>query len=235
MHSPEDLKRRQEIQSSLKSIVETSDSWLGQIRKREFRVRLATSFLTVVMGFFAIIAVVLGSLVARNGIGYFQTLVQQHVVQIGAAALVALLGAIISGVVAYYLLKRNDEARLRELSTLVAQMKKKIAEEDQAEKSSAPIEGEGITESALSMADKILTLLPELVRRRNQDSILYGIVAFILTGFIGRNFPAAILVGVIVWIYFRYEMRKSYDQEIAKIDEQKRVLEQRKQDFLATL
>jgi hypothetical protein len=124
---------------------------------------------------------------------------------------------------------------LRELTSLVAQMKKTISIEDQQEKSSSPVEGEGITENALSLADKILTLLPGLVRRRNQDSILYGIVAFILAGIIGMNPAVAILVGAIVWLYFRYETKKSYDQEIAKIEEQKKVLEQRKQDFLATL
>jgi hypothetical protein len=198
-------------------------------------VRLATSFLTTVLGFFVLIAVVLGSLVARNGLQYFTVLVSQHVALIGAFALFALFSAIVCGIVAYYLLKRNDVARLRELTSLVAQMKKTISIEDQKEKSSSPVEGEGITENALSLADKILTLLPGLVRRRNQDSILYGIVAFIVAGIIGMNPAVAILVGAIVWLYFRYETRKSYDQEIAKIEEQKKVLEQRKQDFLASL
>ena len=114
-------------------------------------------------------------------------------------------------------------------------MKKKIRRGRPAGKESSATEGEGITENALFLADKILNLLPGLVRRRNQDSILYGIVAFILAGLIGRNAAIAILVGAIVWVYFRYETRKSYDKEIAKIEEQKRVLEQRKQEFLETL
>jgi hypothetical protein len=196
---------------------------------------LASSFLTTVLGFVALIVVVFGSLVARNGLQYFTLLVQQDVALLGAAALLFFLGAVTSGVVGYYLLKRNDEARLKELSSLVAQMKRKIAEEDQQEKSSSPAAGEGITENALFLADKILNLLPGLVRRRSQDSILYGIVAFILAEIIGRNAAIAILVGAMVWLYFRYETRKSYDQEIAKIEEQKRVLEQRKQEFLETL
>ena len=104
-----DLKRRQEIQASLKSVVETSDSWLGRIRTREFRVRLASSFLTTVLGFVALIVVVLGSLVARNGLQYFTVLISQDVALVGAAALLLFLGAIASGVVTYYLLKLNDE------------------------------------------------------------------------------------------------------------------------------
>ena len=41
-----DSNRKQEIQSSLNSIVESSDKWLERLRRREFRVRLAGSFLT---------------------------------------------------------------------------------------------------------------------------------------------------------------------------------------------
>jgi len=235
MYSPEDLRRRQEIQASLKSIVETSDGWLGRIRTRELRVRLASSFLTTVLGFVALIVVVLGSFVVQHGLQYFSVLIQQDVALVGGVTLLLFLGAVMSGIVGYYLLKKNDEARLKELSSLVAQMKKKMVEEGQQEKSSSPAAGEGITENALFLADKILNLLPGLVRRRSQDAILYGMVAFILAGIIGQNLAVAILVGVIVWLYFRYETGKSYDQEIAKIEEQKRVLEQRKQEFLETL
>ena len=45
-NTEKDSNRRQEIQSSLNSIVESSDKWLESLRRREFRVRLAGSFLT---------------------------------------------------------------------------------------------------------------------------------------------------------------------------------------------
>jgi len=235
VYAAEDLKRRQEIQSSLKSIVETSDGWLGRIRKREFRVRLASSFITFVLVFLAVAVIDLGSIVGQYGLQYFSSFIQEHPARIAAFGLTALAGGLISGVVTYFLLKRNHEARLKELSFLVTQMKRKISEEDQQEKSSTGEVSEGITENALFLADKILTLLPGLVRRRNQDSLLFGFVAFILTAIIGQNPAVAILVGVIVWIYFRYETRKSYDQEISRIEEQKRIFEQRKKDFIETL
>jgi hypothetical protein len=233
VYTAEDLKR-QEIQSSLKSIVETSEGWLGRIRKREFRVRLAKSFLTFVLVFLVVAAIDLGSILSQYGPQYFATFIQDHPARIAAFALTALAGSLISGVLAYFLLRRNDEARLKELSSLVAQMKQKISE-DQQEKSSTGGQGEGITGSALFLADKILALLPGLVRRRNQDSLLFGFVAFILAEFIGQNLAVALLIGVIVWIYFRYETRKSYDQEISRIEEQKRIFEQRKKDFIETL
>ena len=119
------------------------------------------------------------------------------------------LAGLISGVGTYFILKRKHDPQLRELSSLITQMKK-IEEEETNGKSA-----EGITESALSVADKILTLLPELVRKRNQDSLLFGAVAIVITATLGGNFAVAILVGIIVWLYFRYETRKTYDQEIS--------------------
>ena len=61
------------------------------------------------------------------------------------------------------------------------------------------------------------------------------IVALILALLFTGNLGAAVVVGVAVWLYFRYETRKSYDQEITKFEEQRRILDQRKQDFLETL
>jgi hypothetical protein len=235
MYSPEELKRRQEIQSSLKSIVDTSDSWLRRIRTREFRVRLITSFITLVLSFFILIATVLGSLVAQHGLTYFSFLLENGPEGLFGFVFLAIVTSITCGLFAYFALRKNDIDRLKEMTSLVDQMKKKIVEEDQQEKGLTSTAGEGITENALFLADKILSLLPGLVRRRNQDSILYGFGAFILALIIGRNPPVAPLIAVIVWIYFRWKTRKSYDQELAKIAEQKRILEQRKQEFLETL
>ena len=94
---------------------------------------------------------------------------------------------------------------------------------------------EAITENALYLADKILTLLPEQVRKRGQDSLLFGVVAFIVAEIVGRNLAVAILVGAIVWLYFRYEFTKTYEQEMSKLEEQKRVFEKRKKDFMETM
>ena len=51
----------------------------------------------------------------------------------------------------------------------------------------------------------------------------------------GKNLAVAILVGAVVWLYFRYETRKAYEQEMSKFEEQKRIFEQRKKDFIVSL
>ena len=175
-------------------------------------------------------ASVLGFVVSQYGWPYLTVLFQDRNLAYSLAGTVLLAG-LISGFATYFLLKRKHDARLKELSSLITEMKK-IEEEQQKVNAGG---GEGITEDALSLADKIVTLLPELVRRRNQDSLLFGVVAFIVAALVGRNIAVAILVGAMVWLYFSYETRKTYEQEISKFEEQKRVFEQRKKDFIETL
>ena len=220
MDSAEDSSRRQEIQVSLKSIVESSDKWLGRLRRRESRVRLASSFLTTILVFAAVGSAVLGFVLSQ---GQLDALFQNANLARSVAGVVLLAG-LISGFATFFLLKRKHEAKLKELSSLITEMKKANG-----------VGGEGITKDALSLAEKIVTLLPELVRKRDQDSLLFGVVAFIVAGIVGRNLAVAILVGAIVWLYFRYETTKMYEQETSKFEEQKRVFEQRKRDFIETL
>jgi hypothetical protein len=229
--SAEDPGRRQEIQLSLKSIVESSDNWLGRLKKRELHVRLASSFLTTLLAFAIVGGVLLGVVVIEFGaFGGLPHFLQQPILDYSVAGAVLFAG-LISGIATYFLLKRKHDAELNELSSLIMEMKK--IEEGQQKKTNGGSSG-AITENAISLADKIFMLLPEIVRKRDQDSMLFGVVAFIIALF-GGNFAVAILIGVIVWLYFRYETRKRYEEEISKFEEQKKVFEQRKKDFIETL
>lgn len=214
-------RRKEEIQSSLSSIVETSEKWLTRLKKRETRVRLASAFLTTVLIVFVLGVSSLSYIIIRYGFDYLKA-VFNNPNQAGPFAISVFLSGIVGGVATYFILKGRHEEQLKELSSLIAEMKK------------ADSQG-GITGVALSLADKILTLLPELVRKRNQDSLVFGLVAFVLTTALSGNLGVAILVGVIVWLFFRYEFRKTYEQEISKLEEQKKVFDQRKNDFMETL
>ena len=228
-----DSNRRQEIQSSLNSIVESSDKWLERLRRREFRVRLAGSFLTGSLVLMAVgAAAILGFYLSQGeeiGDDFFeqQSLAFQFSL-LGAAAAAGL----ISGILTYFLLKRKHDARMKDLSSLIAEMKKKTNEQ---QKNANVGGGEGITKEALSLAEKIVTLLPELVRKRKHDSLLFGAVAFIVTNVVISNLVVAIIVGVLVWLYVRHRTKKTYEHEMSKYEEQKRVFEQRKKDFIDTL
>ena len=227
-----DSNQRQEIQSSLNSIVESSDKWLERLRRREFRVRLAGSFLTGSLVLVAVGAAILGFFLTQGeDIDAFfeqQSLAFQFLLA-GAAAIAGL----ISGIATYFLLKRKHDARMKDLSSLIAEMKKKTNE--QQKNANVVGGGEGIKKEALSLAEKIVTVLPELVRKRKHDSILFGAVAFIVTNVVVSNFVVAIIVGVLVWLYVRHRTKKTYEHEMSKYEEQKRVFEQRKKDFIDTL
>lgn len=232
-NTEKDSNHRQEIQSSLNSIVESSDKWLESLRRREFRVRLAGSFLTgslvlMVVGAAAILGFYLSQGEEIDDFFEQQSLAFQFSL-LGAAAAAGL----ISGILTYFFLKRKHDNRLKDLSSLITEMKKKTNEQQQNNANVG--EGEGITKEALSLAEKIVTLLPELVRKRKHDSLLFGAVAFIVTNIVISNLVVAIIVGVLVWLYFRHRTKKSYEHEMSKYEEQKRVFEQRKKDFIDTL
>lgn len=229
-----DSNRRQEIQSSLNSIVESSDKWLERLRRREFRVRLAGSFLTGSLVLMAVGAVAILGFYLSQGEEIDDFFEQQSLVfqfsLLGAAAAAGL----ISGILTYFFLKRKHDTRMKDLSSLITEMKKKTNEQQQ-NNANVVGGGEGITKEALSLAEKIVTLLPELVRKRKHDSLLFGAVAFIVTNVVVSNLVVAIIVGVLVWLYVRHRTKKSYEHEMSKYEEQKKVFEQRKRDFIDTL
>ena len=232
-NTEKDSNRRQEIQSSLNSIVESSDKWLERLRRREFRVRLAGSFLTGSLVLMAVGAAAILGFYLSQGEEIDDFFEQQSLAfqfsLVGAAAAAGL----ISGILTYFFLKRKHDTRMKDLSSLITEMKKKTNEQQQNNANVGG--GEGITKEALSLAEKIVTLLPELVRKRKHDSLLFGAVAFIVTNVVVSNFAVAIIVGVLVWLYVRHRTKKSYEREMSKYEEQKRVFEQRKKDFIDTL
>jgi len=231
-NTEKDSNRRQEIQSSLNSIVESSDKWLERLRRREFRVRLAGSFLTGSLVLMAVGAAAILGFYLSTGEEIDDFFEQQSLAfqfsMVGAAAAAGL----ISGILTYFFLKRKHDTRMKDLSSLITEMKKKTNEQQ----SNANVGGgEGITKEALSLAEEIVMLLPELVRKRKHDSLLFGAVAFIVTNVVISNLVVAIIVGVLVWLYVRHRTKKSYEHEMSKYEEQKRVFEQRKKDFIDTL
>ena len=234
MNPAEDPSRQQEIQSSLRSIMESSENWLGRLRKREFRVRLASSFLTTILVFAVAGGASLAIIILTFGWTNLAALFRNS----GEASTLAglsFLAGVLSGIARYFFLRRKHNRELKGLSSLISEMKTKIGAGTGNDANPGNGSAVGITPDAISLAEKIVTLLPELVRKRNQDSLLFGIVAFVLVLIFGNNFPIAILVGVLVWLYFRYEFTRTYEKEISRFEEQKKIFEQRKNDFIKTL
>src|ERR1700722_529927 len=213
----------EDIRVSLDSIIGISERWLSFLSRRQRRVRLAQAFLTTVLVCVGSVAVVLAVVLEQDSLAYFPA--HPGTTFIVLASL--LLAGVICGVVAYVLLGRRENPKLRELAELIARTRATRGTGDGEA-------AQGITGSALLETEKILELLPQLVRTRNQDSLLFGLVAFVVASILARP-PIGILVGVIVWLYFRDETNRTYDRQLSKIEEQSRIFEQRKEEFLRNL
>ncbi|MFI5421084.1 MAG: hypothetical protein ACHQ1H_08970 [Nitrososphaerales archaeon] len=243
--STPDQNQQQEIQFSLRSIVETATSWLKRLKRRQLQVRLISSLVILVLVFFA--TLVLGGLallISANLIATsssslstnFNNYIQQHPSALYGLAGPAFLTAPVAAVLTYFLLRWRQNSKTRELLTLISQMKTKLNEYDRRQKRNLnPEQQGGIVEDAFSLTDQILSVLPEVARKRTLDSLLFGLGAFILTLLVSQNLGIAVLVGAAIGLYSAYETKRSYEREIARLEEQKKNYEQRKDDFLATM
>ena len=212
--------RLQGIQGSLSSIIESSTRLLQRLKDRERSVRIASSVLTGFLGL--VIGAIIASILSQSIPYLFVFNPKVAIILVGPP----LITGVASGVITYLLLKRRHKMRLEELSSLIAEM------ENTNEQSAI---SHGIIEDAIRLADKTTTLLPQLVRRRHQDSILFGVVAFLVSDIITRSVPVAVLIGAIVWLYFRYENSRSYEREISRLELQRRAFEERRNNLMETL
>jgi ABC-type multidrug transport system fused ATPase/permease subunit len=207
----------QQIKTNLDSIVDIAEKWLLRLRRRRKQVKLASAFLTTLLVLAGLAAVSFGYITSQYSLSFFQEHTFLILTLFGVIAVIAIL----CGVASYFFQGRKQDSKLDELARLISEMK----QSDSASTMSYDV---------LSIAEKILTLLPEVVRKRNQDSFLFGILAFVIT-ILPAKLPLALLIGVLVWLYFRYEMNKGYDKEILRFEEQRKQFEQRKQEFMETL
>ena len=90
------------------------------------------------------------------------------------------------------------------------------------------------TMDLLNLTDEIMGLLPSVVRKRNQDSFIIGLLVVVLLA-IPATLPIALGLGLIVGLYLRHRTDKTYRDEMARFDIQMRVFEQQKNEFVLTL
>jgi hypothetical protein len=135
------------------------------------------------------------------------------------------------GLITYsYAKKQYTEEYLPWKNTL--QKLKKTVTENKAEKAS-------ILEKTLQLIDQASVWLPNLMKYRSEEALTYGLVAFLLTALVSANspigMPIALLIGVMVWLYFRYEKRKETDQQIKELKAWRQKFEEGKGNFLKSV
>jgi hypothetical protein len=65
--------------------------------------------------------------------------------------------------------------------------------------------------------------------------LLIALVAFIIATFVSRSLAIAIATGVVFWLCFTYERKKTFEKEASKPEEKRKLFEQRKKDFAEAL
>jgi len=207
-----------EVKSSLNSIVDISERWMIFLRRRRNRVRIVQSILVGFLVWIVLLASAIAYFLAQYQYDIRNFIKHTHNIfpVFGSVFLLGIAGIILT----YLLLGRKKDPQLQELSSLIYEFKKNNQTQGSA--------------NAYLLADRIITLLPNVVRKRDGDALLFGAFAFLIALIIA-HLDVAILVGVGIWLYFRYEMNRNYEREMSKFEEQKRIFEQRKKEFIDSL
>ena len=99
-----------------------------------------------------------------------------------------------------------------------------------------------VLEKTLQLMDQMSDWMQRLLRYKSDEALGYGFAAFLVVAFISFLFSAAslglpisLLVGVLVWLYFRQEKRKEVEGQIQEFKAWKRKFEEGKSAFLETV
>lgn len=212
---PEQHKR--EIMASVEAIGRIGSRWSRYIKRREKRLVLAKSFLYGGLVFFALVSALVAYVASENDFAYFIAHREEFVPYFEASILLGLATLALS----HFILSRRVEFKVRDLSELVDQLKEGSEGHEEAWR-------------ALASTKKMLDVLPEIARPRTQDALVYGLVAFAMAAVIARA-PAGLLVGLAVFLYFRHEGMRTYQTELSRLEEQRRIFEEKMRSFAETL
>ena len=151
-----------------------------------------------------------------------------------AVAISVTVISIISGLFAYYLAKKSYAKPFLLHKTAIQDLEKAINENKAKETN--------ILEKTFKLLDQMSSWIPTLTPRKSTEAHAYGIAAFLLVAFVSFfsgtwfvGLPVSLLVGVIVWLYFRNEKRKEAELQISEFRTWKKKFEEEKDSFLETL
>jgi hypothetical protein len=97
-------------------------------------------------------------------------------------------------------------------------------------------------EKTLQLIDQMSSWAPKLITYKGDEAQAYGIAAFLIvalvsffSGTLYVGIPVSFLVGLIVWLYFRYEKRMEAELQLQEFRAWKKRFEEEKNCFLETL
>lgn len=203
--------------ASMEAIGRIGARWSQHIERRGKHLALAKAFLYGGLVFFVLTSALVAYVSSEYDFSYFIIHRDLFVPYFEASILLG-LGTLAAS---YIVLGRRTESRVGELSELVEQLKGSKGGHEEAW-------------SALAATKKMLDVLPEIARPKSQDALVFGLIGFVVTAIFARA-TVGILVGLAVFLYFRYEGMKTYQTELTRLEEQRKIFEEKLQSFAQTL
>jgi hypothetical protein len=140
----------------------------------------------------------------------------------------------LAGFLTYYYTKKSYTRKFVSHKTTLQKLGELIREQK--------IKDANVVEKTLQLMDQMSDWMPKLLRYKSDEALGYGFVAFLVVAFISLLFsasstglPISLLVGVLVWLYFRQEKRKEVEEQIQGFGTWKRKFEEGKSAFLETV
>jgi O-antigen/teichoic acid export membrane protein len=166
-------------------------------------------------------------------IAYHEYLGENPSISLFLMLLVAAL-SFFTGFLAYVYARKRYTRIFVSWKDIIQQLRKAVTEHSRKDVN--------VIEKTLQLMDQMSDWLPKLLNYKNDEAVAYGFGAFLLVAFISLAFELmplgllfALLIGAIVWIYFRYEKRKEADQQIREFKSWKQKFEEGKASFLETM
>ena len=142
--------------------------------------------------------------------------------------------SVTAGAVAYFYAKKSAIKPFLLHKTKVQELEKAITENKATEMN--------IVEKTLQLMDQMSVWVPKLMYYKRDEAEAYGFISFFvvailsfLSGTWSVGLPVSMLIGVIVWLYFRHEKRKEAELQIQEFKAWKHKFEEEKNSFLKTL
>jgi hypothetical protein len=227
--NPEPTKARAEILSSLSEIFINIERLIDYLMKKG---RDEAGWLGALAGilvwFFGVIGLFVVNLLADiYATKYFIEHPGSSFVYLGFL----LILSVPIGLITYFYAKKRYTEEYIPWKNALHKLKKAVTENKAEEVS--------IIEKTLQLIDQTTDWLPNLMEYRSEEALTYGLVAFLLATLVSADsaigMPIAVLVGVMVWLYFRYEKRKETDQQIKELKAWRRKFEKEKGNFLKSV
>ncbi len=195
--SSEPRDAAQSFNAELDAMVREAEELYATLKKKHDRqTKVDSIYMGVFVWFVGFVGLAIGS-VAISG----RFLFSNPVLSLAVVSVIALIGIALT-----YALTPQRRFPFADLSTLVAKMR----------------EGKASSEDGLRLLDTIHQATLAVKKGKVDSAFTYGAGAFVLVTLFGKNVGFGLLTGVIVYLYFRSEAIREYENELKEYEQSKR-------------